>query len=32
MALGNLDGVQPWLVFFEYRKGQAWIAGIGIDE
>jgi hypothetical protein len=32
MALGNVDGVQPWLVFFEYRKGRAWIAGIGIDE
>ncbi|MGB8362435.1 MAG: Ig-like domain-containing protein, partial [Acidimicrobiia bacterium] len=32
MSLGNADGVQPWLVFFEYRHGRAWIAGIGIDE
>jgi hypothetical protein len=32
MSLGNADGVQPWLVFFEYRHGKAWIAGIGIDE
>lgn len=32
MAIGSADGVQPWLVFFEYRKGRAWIAGIGIDE
>ena len=33
LALGTLaEGVQPWLVFFEYRNGKAWIAGLGIDE
>ena len=32
LALGNGEDVQPWLVFFEYRRGKAWIAGLGIDE
>ena len=32
LALGTERGVQPWLVFFEYRNGKAWIAGLGIDE
>jgi hypothetical protein len=32
LALGTADNVQPWLVFFEYRNGKAWIAGLGIDE
>ncbi|MFQ5966663.1 MAG: Ig-like domain-containing protein, partial [Acidimicrobiia bacterium] len=31
LALGE-QGVQPWLVFFEYRRGRAWIAALGIDE
>jgi hypothetical protein len=32
LSLGVGEGVQPWLVFFEYRQGKAWIAGLGIDE
>jgi hypothetical protein len=32
LALGSSDKGQPWLVFFEYRNGRAYIAGIGIDE
>jgi hypothetical protein len=32
LALGVGEGVQPWLVFFEYRRGKPWIAGLGIDE
>ena len=32
LALGNGEDVQPWLVFFEYRRGKAWITGLGIDE
>jgi hypothetical protein len=32
LAIGPANGVQPWLVFFEYRDGKAHIAGLGIDE
>ena len=32
LSLGVGGDVQPWLVFFEYRRGKAWIAGLGIDE
>lgn len=32
LALGTRGSRQPWLVFFEYRNGRAWIAGLGIDE
>ena len=32
LALGVGGDVQPWLVFFEYRQGKFWIAGLGIDE
>ncbi|MFZ0013328.1 MAG: hypothetical protein WAL25_04350, partial [Acidimicrobiia bacterium] len=32
LALGPSGDVQPWLVFFEYRDGRAFIAGLGIDE
>jgi Bacterial Ig domain len=32
LAIGTSLGVQPWLVFFEYRDGKALIAGLGIDE
>ena len=32
LAIGDSEGVQPWLVFFEYRRGKAWIAALGIDE
>ena len=32
LSLGVGEDVQPWLVFFEYRRGKAWIAGLGIDE
>ncbi|MGD2060692.1 MAG: Ig-like domain-containing protein [Acidimicrobiia bacterium] len=32
LAIGRSRGVQPWLVFFEYRNGKAHIAGLGIDE
>jgi CSLREA domain-containing protein len=31
LALGG-HGVQPWLVFFEYRDGKALIAALGVDE
>jgi hypothetical protein len=31
LALGG-HGVQPWLVFFEYRNGKALIAALGVDE
>jgi len=31
LALHNDATGRPWLVFFEYRKGRPWIAGIGID-
>ncbi|TDI57172.1 MAG: tandem-95 repeat protein [Acidobacteria bacterium] len=32
LSLGVDGDAQPWLVFFEYRRGKAWIAGLGIDE
>jgi hypothetical protein len=32
LAVGTAGGVQPWLVFFEYRDGKPLIAGLGIDE
>ena len=32
LALGGSSASQPWLVFFEYRKGKAYIVGLGIDE
>ena len=33
IALGvAASGVQPWLVFFEYKDGKPLIAGLGIDE
>ncbi|MFB3051063.1 MAG: hypothetical protein ACE1Z0_03665, partial [Acidimicrobiia bacterium] len=32
LSLGVGTDTQPWLVFFEYRHGKAWIAGLGIDE
>jgi hypothetical protein len=32
LAVGTAAGVQPWLVFFEYRDGKPLIAGLGIDE
>ena len=31
LVLHNDATGRPWLVFFEYRKGRPWVAGIGID-